>query len=630
MLAPWRTVDGGGANGNAMYIRVLAFHYSPIYPYCSIPRHALRTDHASSLRRREKKWEKFELHPTHCLSLPPVSLAIAAMSSTTTSPAAAASSFASPPHVETSAVEVEVERDPTTTQSRLEKDALRADVAAEEVLENVTPAASSRPPTLPHNLERAQEAFQSGTILPPTDYPILRLSNVRLVGSTAVRPSFLARLCRPYMDPEASSSRLQRLLHSSAGRLDFPPPEAPTTLPGILALTARLGDDLQRLDVFSGIDASLMPSLDPLSPQTATEDVDVLIQLKEAPRFFLKSSTDVGNGEGSVSVQGRVRNLFGGAEKLEGSYEMGTRTKMALNANFTTPILASPDHAFTLATYLSERDKTFYASSSETARGLRAAVTANDTRSSAQHELAWELTWRHLLPSSPMASIAMRQQCGHHIKSSLTHTYMRDTRDDLIAASEGALLKSTTELAPSLLGGDTNFIKWEGETSTSRQMERILPGWSWSVGARSGLIAALGVDGDGGATQSRYRVPFSDKFQLGGPTCVRMFKLNGLGPKDERDSLGGTAFWSLGASIFGPIPQKPTWPLKLHAFWNAGQLGHLTPSTLTQPSTSAGFGLMYTQGPLRLELNTGMPLTARKRDGLSKGFQIGIGISFLS
>lgn len=59
----------------------------------------------------------------------------------------------------------------------------------------------------------------------------------------------------------------------------------------------------------------------------------MLLQLRESPRLFLKSSTDVGNGEGSVSVQGRIRNLFGGAEKLEGSYEMGTRTRGAMNVS---------------------------------------------------------------------------------------------------------------------------------------------------------------------------------------------------------------------------------------------------------------------------------------------------------
>ena len=81
---------------------------------------------------------------------------------------------------------------------------------------------------------------------------------------------------------------------------------------------------------------------------------------------------------------------------------------------------------------------------------------------------------------------------------------------------------------------------------------------------------------------------------LGGPTCVRMFRLNSLGPKQQRtwtpncrhaadfadDSLGGDAYWAAGLSVMAPIPWRPEWPLKLHSFLNAGQLTQLSPSTL--------------------------------------------------
>jgi outer membrane protein insertion porin family len=79
----------------------------------------------------------------------------------------------------------------------------------------------------------------------------------------------------------------------------------------------------------------------------------------------------------------------------------------------------------------------------------------------------------------------------------------------------------------------------------------------------------------------------------------------------------------------------------MHAFLNGGQLSSLPltlssakPSTLLhetllRPSTSAGVGLMYEQGALRLELNAGMPLSAARGDGSRKGVQLGVGISFL-
>lgn len=141
------------------------------------------------------------------------------------------------------------------------------------------------------------------------------------------------------------------------------------------------------------------------------------------------------------------------------------------------------------------------------------------------------------------------------------------------------------------------------------------------------------------------------------------------------DSLGGDAFWALGLSLFSPIPKKEHWPVKLHGFFNAGQLTQIDQSErlrlrrrssffllpililtcdlrlisfcflflfdlgsslglssllpLLQPSSSAGLGLMYRQGALRIELNAGLPLTARIGDGTRKGLQLGLGISFL-
>lgn len=94
----------------------------------------------------------------------------------------------------------------------------------------------------------------------------------------------------------------------------------------------------------------------------------------------------------------------------------------------------------------------------------------------------------------------------------------------------------------------------------------------------------------------------------------------------------------MGASILAPIPGRVNWPLKLHGFLNLGQLSQLQQSSfwtmqrlaeLAQPSASAGLGLLFQQGPIRLELNFGLPIMARCGDGLRKGLQFGIGIDFL-
>ncbi|CAO1621542.1 unnamed protein product [Jaminaea pallidilutea] len=482
---------------------------------------------------------------------------------------------------------------------------------------------SDQPPQEPHNLLAAQEALRGGIFTAPTDHPTLRLCNIRLGGTSAARPSFLEALCGPYL---SQPNALQRLLHSSSGRLDHPAPGQATTMREILALSAGLADDLRRLDLFKSIDVALMPA-----PTSSPEDVDIVMQLRDSPRFWLKSSSDVGNGEGSVSLQARIRNIFGGAERLEGSYELGTRTRTALNVQLTTPIAASPDHQASLSLFNQERDKRYYGSHFEAATGLKAALAVANPRKGSSHELAWELTWRRIGRLAAQASRSTRRSRGDDIKSALAHTYIRDTRDEIFMGQEGSLLKSTTELASGWLGGERDHLRWEGEGSVSRSFQHS-EGYGWSLGARTGFMTPLPSPS---ASNSTSLHP-SDLFHLGGPTSLRMFGANSLGPKDAADSLGGSAFWSLGGSLYAPIPHKEHWPLKLHSFCNAGQLSRVDGQSarsaareLIQPSSSVGFGLLYTQGPLRLELNAGMPITARAGDGVRKGLQIGIGIDFL-
>ena len=52
-------------------------------------------------------------------------------------------------------------------------------------------------------------------------------------------------------------------------------------------------------------------------------------------------------------------------------------------------------------------------------------------------------------------------------------------------------------------------------------------------------------------------------------------------------------------------------------------------ASMSQPSISAGVGLIYAFDPVRVELNFGLPLAARKSDGFRRGVQMGVGLEFL-
>ncbi|TKY89245.1 hypothetical protein EX895_001776 [Sporisorium graminicola] len=558
-------------------------------------------------------------------------------------------------------------------------------------------------PIKPHNLLSATELLQAGgnPLSPFAPAPILRLNAIRIAGAgRALRPGYLASLCRPYMDPSlsdqnANASILTSLYYGS--RTSHVLPGQPTTLPSILALTSSLAGDLDKLDVFRNIEASLAPSI---FPGASEEDVDVILACgKPKGRVFLKSSTDVGNGEGSASVQGRIRNVFGGAETLQGSATFGTRTKQAFNLEFGGPLAGNPDLEYKLAAFSHDRDYSAFASLSESVQGLRASLNSSFTDEpkgvinpteldddeetataiTTQHEVAYEASLRELGRVMGDASVAVRKMAvAPSVKSALSWTWVRESRDSPVLPSRGGKVKTLLEYAG--LGGDAQHVKAEVEATTGRHFSPLqwlfpssssfsspsapspfveettpasdpVPATSGDVDAtltttlpslhpvyttltfRSGLLHPL----------SSSHTHFSDRFQLGGPTSLRMFRHSSLGPKSDTDSLGGDAFWSLGTSLLSPIPRKPHWPLMLHAFANAGQIAQLphrsSSSTgtanwtgltqLAQPSTSVGVGLVYMQGQLRVELNAGVPITARKGDGTRKGLQLGIGIDFL-
>lgn len=82
-----------------------------------------------------------------------------------------------------------------------------------------------------------------------------------------------------------------------------------------------------------------------------------------------------------------------------------------------------------------------------------------------------------------------------------------------------------------------------------------------------------------------------DRTFLGGPNSVRGFKVGGLGMSDKMDSLGGDLAYALGVSMIAPIPNKESWPLKLHSFLNLGKVMRYDQSE----STQAAAGLTVTE-----------------------------------
>ncbi|KDQ10350.1 hypothetical protein BOTBODRAFT_178207 [Botryobasidium botryosum FD-172 SS1] len=426
----------------------------------------------------------------------------------------------------------------------------------------------------------------------------LHISSVRVEGAPRTRHSFLSSLIEPQL--------------SSHNTVETP------TLENVLHQVRGISHTLQLTDIFSSVEPTIAKSTAPLS---TNKDVDVVFKCRERGRLFIKSSTEVGNGEAGTSFTSRHRNLFGGAETLELSTSVGTKTRRAFHARLTAPVTASLRTQGEIRAFMHSRDNTHYASSKEDVRGVKASVTTTSILGA--HELAYEAVLRNIGSLSPTASVSIREAAGTTIKSAVSHTLVRDTRDHPIRGTKGSYLKLFYEFAG--LGGDASFLKSESETHISRSLGH---GLTLSLATRTGVLYPLN------GRPSLY----SDRFQLGGPTSVRMFQVNGMGPKDGLDSLGGDVYWAAGLSLMGNLPFKPDWPLKTHLFVNAGRLDSLDTSKpvlpaikacFAQPSVTAGMGLVFGYDPVRVELNFGVPIVASRFGGWRKGIQIGVGLDFL-
>ncbi|GAA5945005.1 SAM complex subunit SAM50 [Sporobolomyces koalae] len=454
----------------------------------------------------------------------------------------------------------------------------------------------------------------------------LRLNSIRFLGAKTTRPGFLSQIVAPYLVPIPPPAFL-------ASTFPTPSTSSPSnqTLKSLLQTTRQLTDHLERLDIFrpGSITPTIVKSDSVLSHK---DEVDLVFNVQEQPKYFVRTSTDVGDGEGNATGTAKIRNAFGGGETIEANVSFGTRTKSAFQVKFDTPVNASPSTRFDLSVFSAERDLNYFASCNESTKGFLARLRTLSPFGS--HEFAYEAVLRQIGQVAPSASMSVRDSAGPSVKSAVSHTFTRDSRDDPFIATRGFYLKLKQEYAG--LGGDANFLKSEHESSISRSLGN---GYSVSFGTRSGLLfPATEPQSSSSTTPRPSNVLLSDRFHLGGPTSVRMLRPNTLGPRDNRDYVGGTAYWAMGASLITPV--RASWPsFKGHVFVNAGKLVDTSssarqPSSLKRlfnqpPSITTGFGLLYRHSLVRVEVNVGVPIVAAQGEGVVKGVQFGLGLSFL-
>jgi len=135
----------------------------------------------------------------------------------------------------------------------------------------------------------------------------------------------------------------------------------------------------------------------------------------------------------------------------------------------------------------------------------------------------------------------------------LSATLTRDTRDEILDATEGAFFAQAFEWAPALLGSDLRYIKYYGQFFRYIPLGRPTP-IPWVGIEKSRLVYAGGVrvglaQGLGG----QELIP-GERFFGGGQNTVRGFERDTLGPRNViGDPAGGEATFIMNHEIRFPL-----------------------------------------------------------------------------
>jgi outer membrane protein insertion porin family len=128
-----------------------------------------------------------------------------------------------------------------------------------------------------------------------------------------------------------------------------------------------------------------------------------------------------------------------------------------------------------------------------------------------------------------------------HVRlSTISPTYIRDTRDSVTDAHKGMYESFQVDLNPSFLGSNVSF----GRILAQAAYYKKIPGnVVWANSIRLGLEEAFGSS----------HVPISEKFFSGGGSTLRGFPLNGAGPQHSIQACGNPADLSTCAPITVPV-----------------------------------------------------------------------------
>jgi outer membrane protein assembly factor BamA len=188
----------------------------------------------------------------------------------------------------------------------------------------------------------------------------------------------------------------------------------------------------------------------------------------------------------------------------------------------------------------------------------------------------------------------------------LDTSIVRDTRDSPLNPTRGSFISVNLSYAGTALGSDFDYFRQLLQASYNYPIGRTM---TWSQKYSVGTINTFGED----------RLPITDLFKAGGPSTVRGFGTDALGPQTSAgEALGGGATLILNQEF---RYQHPT-GFGAAVFYDAGNVFPTVQDFNWKLLHSVGFGLRYAAGFGIMRIDLAFPLNRRPED---RSYQIWFG-----
>ena len=174
---------------------------------------------------------------------------------------------------------------------------------------------------------------------------------------------------------------------------------------------------------------------------------------------------------------------FSLGEELQSRFENSWNYFSTWSASFSKPLLKTfwPSQSSRLdLTVLQAAKDAPWSGYKEVDRGFFVDLNIQNNLYN-RNSLRWESSWRYLSSSDLNTSFKVREQLGHSLKSSITHVYTHDRRDNPILPNSGFMFRLLNEYAGFHKDGGVSFRKHEVECQYNTSILKLILQGSFKV-----------------------------------------------------------------------------------------------------------------------------------------------------